>query len=223
MPKKDFSKGMIYKWCCLDKTVTDVYVGSTCNFKSRMKNHKDDYIRKNFKYRLNAYEFMDKNGGMKNWEMVLVEKYPCKDNLELRARERYWKEHLNSTLNIYNPIRTKKDVSISKKIWRETHKEYMKDYQHKYRETNKEKLSEQKKQYLKKYKKDGKHIKKCQYCGENKTHIIRHEKTCKSRPDYIPHVKIDKSEKINCEYCQKKITRGNMNRHIKKSCKKVCL
>ena len=66
MSKKDFSKGMIYKWCCLDRNITDVYVGSTCNFKRRLKNHKDDYIRKNAKYRLNAYAFMDKNGGMKN-------------------------------------------------------------------------------------------------------------------------------------------------------------
>ena len=36
-----------------------------------------------------------KNGGWENWCMIEIEKYPCNDKNEAKARERYWLETLN--------------------------------------------------------------------------------------------------------------------------------
>jgi hypothetical protein len=38
MPK--YEKAVVYKLCCDDPEITDIYVGSTCNFKVRKWNHK---------------------------------------------------------------------------------------------------------------------------------------------------------------------------------------
>ena len=37
----DYSKGFIYKLCCLDVNIKDIYVGSSTNFKERKKQHKN--------------------------------------------------------------------------------------------------------------------------------------------------------------------------------------
>ena len=71
------------------------------------------------------------NGGFENWNMILVENYPCETNLELLARERYHVEQLNATLNQRKPGRTakqfyqeNKETIIAKvKIYSEANKE----------------------------------------------------------------------------------------------------
>ena len=46
------------------------------------------------------------SGGWPNWSMILVEKYPCNDQLDATKRERYWYEQLNATLNSQVPSST---------------------------------------------------------------------------------------------------------------------
>jgi len=52
------------------------------------------------------YNFINANGGWDNWEMIELEKYPCKDSNEAYARERYWKEKIGATLNSQTPLKT---------------------------------------------------------------------------------------------------------------------
>ena len=46
----------------------------------------------------------------KNWSMLEIEKYPCKDRNEAQVRERYWIETLNANLNKQVPTRTKRNI-----------------------------------------------------------------------------------------------------------------
>jgi hypothetical protein len=102
MPRKpiDYSKSMIYMLCCKDATIQDKYVGSTTDDNKRKHFHKVACTDANSKaHNCYVYQFIRENGGFDNWEMVLVEKYPCASKLELLQRERYWTEKLGATLN----------------------------------------------------------------------------------------------------------------------------
>lgn len=145
MPKIlcDYSKGLIYKIVCNDLTITDLYVGSTINFTQRKKSHKCDCIKNK---PLKIYQVINENGGWNNWTMLEIEKFPCVDGNELRTRERYWYEELNSKLNILRPITTQQEHKEENKeymnVWRNDNKEHIKEYSHNhhvnYYEANKE-------------------------------------------------------------------------------------
>jgi hypothetical protein len=108
MPKRiiDYSKTIIYKIVCKDTEIKDVYVGSTTQFTKRKASHKNAcHNKKNwYMYTLDVYLFIRLNGGWDNWEMIEIEKYPCKDGNEARARERYWYEQLpTKNMNSVSP------------------------------------------------------------------------------------------------------------------------
>ena len=160
----DYSKCVIYKLCCKDLNVKELYIGSTCNFTKRKWQHKssccnDKHKHHNFK----VYKFIRDNGGFDNWDMILVDQYPCENNQQKLQRERYWYEELKSTLNDDVPGRSEKE-------YRDTHKEQKKEY----RELNREKIAEQKKEKI-----------TCD-CGSTFTKYtkLRHELT-KKHLDYI--------------------------------------
>ena len=112
MPKKeiDYKKAMIYKICCNDLKVKDIYVGSTTEFTKRKNSHKSRCHKENNKcFNFNVYRSIRDNGGWDNWSMILIENYPCNNNNELKSRERYYIETLNAKLNMTIPNRTKQE------------------------------------------------------------------------------------------------------------------
>ena len=154
MPYKpiDYSKTIIYKIVCKDLEVTEVYVGHTTDFKTRKSSHKSRCNNdKNKKYNLKIYKYIRDNQGWDNFDMIEIEKFSeCKDSNEALARERYWFEKLNATLNMYFPHRT--HYEYNKKYKEENKdkiKEYNKEYNTKYYDENKEELKEQMKNYNK--------------------------------------------------------------------------
>jgi hypothetical protein len=133
----EYSKCVIYKLCCKDLNIKEIYVGSTCNFTRRKSQHKhiccnENAIQHNFK----VYKFIRDNGGWDNWDMILIEEFACENKLQKLQRERHWYEELKSTLNGDVPGRSDKE-------YRDTHKQQMKEY----REENKQKIIEQMKEY----------------------------------------------------------------------------
>ena len=122
MPKKDidYSKCVIYKIVCNDLSITDIYVGSTTDFIKRKYTHKRNCINEDsVQYNLNIYKCMRGNGGWENWAMYEIEKFPCNDSNEARARERYWYEELKANLNMSTPQKEKvikKPEEIKEKI-----------------------------------------------------------------------------------------------------------
>jgi hypothetical protein len=189
MPRNpiNYQNTIIYKLVCKDLNILDVYVGHTTDFKRRKSEHKK---RCNGSYdktcNLKVYQSIRDNGGMDNWEMVEIEKFPCKDSNEAIKQERYWYENLNASLNTQKPNRTMQEYC---KEWEELNKEKRK-LQHKvWEQLNKDKRNEQQSNIRKiRYATDENYKLKVQNknkekyicaCGANicKTGKTRHEKT----------------------------------------------
>jgi hypothetical protein len=125
----DYQLGKIYKIEC---NVTEkVYIGSTCEptLARRLTKHLTNYKR----YLKGAYHYVTsfdvlQNG---NYDIVLIESYPCNSKDELHARERY---HTNN-IDCVNKIKTQG-------MYNELGK---KEYKKQYRETNKEAINTKKK------------------------------------------------------------------------------
>lgn len=147
MPKiaPDYTKSLIYKIVCKDLNIPGCYVGSTTNFTQRKGCHharsKKD-LEGDF-----LYKTINDNGGWANWDMVLIEKYNCGSNLELRQRERHWVETLGADLNKRKSLRTEEERKIYdadiKKIWGQENKERLRSYKAEWARNNRMKKKEQ--------------------------------------------------------------------------------
>mgnify|MGYP003639226181 CR=1 FL=1 len=84
----DYSKSLIYKICCKDISVREMYIGSTTNHYKRTATHKCNCNNETGeKYNLKVYKFIREHGGWDNWEMVELYKYPCNSKPELTEEE----------------------------------------------------------------------------------------------------------------------------------------
>ena len=103
MPKTDvdYSNTIIYKICCKDDSITDVYVGHTTNFIQRKYSHKTSCS--NLNNNLKIYNIIRCNGGWDNWNMVEIAKYNCKDSTEARIKEQEHYNDLKASLNSCPP------------------------------------------------------------------------------------------------------------------------
>ena len=148
MPK--YENAVVYKLCCDDPEITDIYVGSTCNFKVRKWDHKKNCNNENDeKYNRYVYRFIREHGGWDAWSMILVKKYPhVADNQELLMKERKWITKLNATLNKRVPgalleLGTTEYQRQDKII------EYKKQWGKQYRIKNKEHINQNKREQIK--------------------------------------------------------------------------
>lgn len=95
----------IYQIRCKNPNIIDTYIGHTTNERSRTNEHKYNCNNENSKsYNVHLYSFIRNNGGWDNWEVVIIEEYPCNSRREALSRENYYIHHLNSTLNQLSPI-----------------------------------------------------------------------------------------------------------------------
>ena len=188
----DYSKGIIYKLCCKDPNITDIYVGSTTNFRRRKCSHKCKCYNSNDVNNLYVYQFIRENGSWNNWDMVEVEKYNADDKQDLERRERFWLEELKASLNKYIPTRTPKE-------YREDNKEKIAEKDKKYRENNEEKIKkyrEDNKEKIKKYYENNKeNLKK--YREDNKEKIAEKDRKYREKnKEKIKKYREDNKEKI---------------------------
>jgi len=144
----------IYRIECKDKSIKEIYIGSTCNLKRRKKDHKYDSKRQHIK----VYKFINENGGWDNWSIVVEEETETLSRDERRLLEQTYIELLEPELN------TRSANGNERK------KEYMKEWN----KNNKE---------LKKKWEKNKRIYKiitCDNCGSKVKHnIARHKRTTK--------------------------------------------
>lgn len=184
MTKKniDYSNCIIYKLCCNDHNIKEIYIGSTTNFRARKSKHKSDCNNINSRaYNFYLYEFIRMNGGFDNWSMIMIETLQCKDSNDLHKRERYHLENLKASLNNNIPSRSKPEYcKIRYSENKETHLQYMKQY----RIQNKERESTRQKIYYKNNRdriiEKQKNKINCE-CGKSYTYVnkLRHLKTSK--------------------------------------------
>ena len=147
MPRKaiDYSNTIIYKLCCNNPNITDVYVGHTTDFTNRKRNHKQSCNNENNKsYNFYVYQFIRENGGWTNWSMIEIEKICCIGSNEACKHERIHLELLKATLNINIPSRTRKETT---KIYNDNNKEKLKEKHKIYNDNNVEKIKETNKIY----------------------------------------------------------------------------
>jgi hypothetical protein len=187
----DYSKAIVYKLCCKDVQIKEIYIGSTCNFSRRKCAHKTICNNENDQsYNLKVYQFIRDNGGFGFWDMIQVEAYPeCANKRELEQYERYHIEELKPALNCNIPNRTCKEYHCD-------NKKIILERQKKYREQNKNKILEINKKYY-----------------EHNKQIIA-EKHKGYYEKNIDKILEQKKEKIVCE-CGSKITKCYLSRHKK--------
>jgi hypothetical protein len=173
----DYSKTIIYRIVCKDPTITDCYVGSTTDFKSRKTKHKSVCDNDD----ANVYQFIREHNGWDNFDMIEIEKYNAIDKPDQARRERYWLETYGAILNSYIPSRSRKE-------YREKNKEQLLEKQKEYYKENKEQLLEKQKEYKKEYYEKNKEqlLEKAKgkmtcVCGSvcNRSDISRHNKSKK--------------------------------------------
>lgn len=214
----NYQNTIMYKICCKDVNVKEIYVGSTTNFTQRKKQHKY-YCNasSDSHYNTYVYQFIRDNGGFENWDIIMIEKYTCDDKLEQAKRERYWIETLHSTLNRAIPSRTRKEyvednidnVRGYKKKYAEIHKEEIVERGQIWREENKDELKIKKKIYSLEHKEES--AERCKiWREENKDYNVMKKK------EYYEANKIQIAEnnkiKITC-CCGNIITLGAKSNH----------
>tara|TARA_R110000772_G_scaffold256958_1_gene373625 strand:+ start:416 stop:976 length:561 start_codon:yes stop_codon:yes gene_type:complete len=177
----DYSKSIIYTIRSKD----NIYVGSTINFRSRKKGHKNSITNENqVSYNLNLYKTIRENGG--EWEMKPYSIFPCNSKMELSIEEERVRRLLNADLNM---ISCGTGINYSElgrekynKIYYSNEK-YI-EYRAKYYEQHRENINERQKQYyhINKKKINQKLLRKvtCECgCIVAKNALIRHKKTQK--------------------------------------------
>ena len=161
----NYQLGKIYRLVC--NTTGKTYIGSTCkpSLRKRLAEHKNDYNKWKKGTRLtkvSSFEIFDEN----NYDIILLENFPCNSKDELHARERFYIEN-HECVNKIIPTRTRQEYfeDNKEKIQEQNriscksryeknknerlqkqkeytlqHKEEIKQYQVEYREKNREKL-----------------------------------------------------------------------------------
>jgi hypothetical protein len=171
LTKIDYSNTIIYKLCCKDLSISEVYIGHTTDFRRRKNCHKSKCNNeKNRDYDLKVYQFIRENGNWDNWNMIEVERFEAIDGNDAKKRERYWIEELKANLNSNIPTRTQKEWSIQYENNRkESIKEYKNEKAKEYYQKNKETIAEKEKEKV-----------RCECgCEIRKSDIAKHRKTKK--------------------------------------------
>ena len=184
MPKDkiDYSNTIIYKICCKDESINDIYVGHTTNFTKRKHQHKLLCSKETFKSNIKIYKTIKANGGWDNWDMIEIAKYNCKDATEARIKEQ---EHFN-LLNTSNSSELYCNIKCDTKSIYEQH---ISSDSHKTKEQFT--LIQEEKLYESSF-----NCKKCNKEFQTASGLWKHKKKCFDNKDiYIPDNKdIDTSD-----------------------------
>jgi hypothetical protein len=196
---------MIYKLCCKDTSIEDIYIGSTCNFHRRKSQHKSCCNNENNRdHNQPVYQFIRQHGGFENWGMVMVQQKAVENKFEKEKLEREFIERLKPSLNCLIPTRGKKE-------YREATKEHWAKYFKKRYEQNKEEILKKAKEYREQNKEQVAEQRKKHY-EANKEHIAEQRK--KRYEANKEHIAEQRKEKITCE-CGSTIIRGTKARHLR--------
>ena len=217
----DYSKAIIYKLCCKDPNIKDIYIGSTCNFIKRKSAHKCHCNKETHNdYNTYKYQFIRDNGGWCNWIMVMVKEFSCENKRQLESEERKQIEELKPTLNHNVPTRTPKE-------YKQAHMTFYQKYNKEYRLENKQKLCEKAKEYYNENKQKL-YEKSKEYKLENKDKIAEQrkeyrlknkQKLCEKTKEYQlknkEKIAEKAKEKIECDICKCMVRKCAFKRHTR--------
>ena len=167
----DYSKTIIYKLVHKeDYDNANIYIGSTTDFTRRKTLHKSSCNNENREgYNAKKSQYIRENGGWNEWNMIEIEKFPCGDGNEARAREEYWRSHFNAQLNTNRAYRTKEQKREQQKEHYKEHKDKISEKKKEQYEQNKDKITEYQKEKI-----------TCECgCISRRSDIAKHKKTQK--------------------------------------------
>lgn len=197
----------------------EVYVGSTTQLLCKRK---QKHIVASRTKPLNLYNKVnEREGGWLGIDIVLVENYPCESKEMLFARERYWIEQLNATLNMVIPTRTNKEYyEDNKESLIQKQKEYyvknkqsLNEYNKQYQETHKTELAEKAK-LRRENRKEAIAESKKKYREQNRAALIERD-----RQYYEQHkqaISENGKRKEQCPHCQKEMRKDSIKKHVQK-------
>jgi hypothetical protein len=148
MEENKYQRGKIYK--IISPHTDKIYIGSTTEIylSKRLTKHKSNYkdwCLDNNKTYTTSFELFK----LGNVEIILIETYSCNSKDELHKKER---EHIElnkeNIINKNKPSRTKEDLKIQRKKYKDGHKDQIKQYT----EDHKDHIKEYKKNYYEKNK-----------------------------------------------------------------------
>jgi hypothetical protein len=177
----DYNTSKIYKLVSIDSD--DIYIGSTIQpLSTRLSRHESDYkLYLNGKHRyITSFKILETN----NYDIVLIEEFPCKSKQDLHERERYHIEN-NNCVNKNIPSRTAKEYyqqnKDKKSEYYQQNKDKILDYQSEYRQQNKDKITEYRQQNKDKIKEYQKEKIECNICGckISRNCLSKHKRTNK--------------------------------------------
>jgi len=163
----NYEHAVIYKICCKDPEVKEIYVGSTCDLRQRKYKHANNCTNESRKeHHYYVYQRIRDHGGWDNWEVIQIEEFPCNSKRELEARERHWLETLGSSLNKNTPCQTIEERREYDLGW---HREKRADPE--YREERNERDRERRRE----------NKVTCEHCGSvvSKDYLKKHQQTKK--------------------------------------------
>lgn len=136
----NYQNAKIYRIDCL--TTNEVYIGSTCQtLAQRLSQHKSKFKRwneKKTKDYTSSFPIIERD----NYQLTLIELFPCNSKDELSSREGYFIR----TMDCVN----KQTAGRTPTIYANEHKEYYKEYQKEwYAENKKYVLEKSKERYQK--------------------------------------------------------------------------
>jgi len=128
MTPEQLQNGKIYKIVC--NITNEVYIGSTCDtLEYRERQH-------HFKTNRAVSKLILKRG---NYDIKLIEEYPCETKKELLWRERHYFDTIDC-INLVPPIVTAEEAVATRQKYRNEHKEEKAVYSKQYRADNAEQL-----------------------------------------------------------------------------------
>ena len=144
----NYKNTIIYKLCCRDLNIIDIYVGHTTKFNRRKCQHKYSCNNEKSKnYNNFVYQFIRMNGGWGNWAMVKLCDYPCENITQACIQERRAIYRLNATLNSVSPYQSVDEKIENKKEHYHINKEKILEKAKEHYQINKEKKKEYRKEH----------------------------------------------------------------------------
>lgn len=189
-------KATIYKITCKDPEIKGCYVGSTKNFAVRKYLHKQTFNNpKSKEYNFKKNVFFRENGGFENFNMEVIRERVFNDKKEMREEEQLFINQLGANLNDKRAILTTEDIEADKI----KNKGRRRIEWQKYYSKNKEIIVEKRR----KWREDNRE-------QHNEYNRLYREKNKERR-----------NEKINCEKCEKVLSRNSMSKHRRFYCEKI--
>lgn len=195
----NYQRGKVYRLVC--NVTGKQYIGSTTTDLSKRKGEHVSYYKRYLDGTTNqvytSFEIIESG----DFDIILIEDYPCDNKEQLHARERHFIETM-ACVNKYVPTRSKKE-------YRDEHKEERKSYNQEYRIAKKEEIAKKKKEYRGRNKEEI-NAKQREYRVMNKEKAQESDRKTyiKNREKYLAYA----CTKVVCE-CGNRVSRANLPNH----------